>query len=68
MGREKLAKVHRIAYSIKVNMAAFLAQGLYAKAHRHPELIDQTIWDNKYSVAASAVGRPSKSRPMPTAS
>jgi hypothetical protein len=67
---------------------------LYAKAHRHPELIDQTIWDvfgaerpklvpyagrfdgfhavpasvsktclvrfdnNKYSVAASAVGRP----------
>src|SRR3954467_548686 len=67
---------------------------VYAKAHRHPELIDQTIWDvfeaerpklvpyagrfdgfhavtasvsktclvrfdnNKYSVAASAVGRP----------
>src|SRR5918995_1462971 len=49
---------------------------VYAKAHRHPELTEQTIWrvfeaerpklvpyvvrfdNNKYSVVASAVGRP----------
>ncbi|MBP2433875.1 hypothetical protein ABIE91_001203 [Bradyrhizobium elkanii] len=51
----------------------------YAKAYRHPELVDQTIWEvfeaclvrfdnNKYSVAASAVGRRSRSKPMPIAS
>ena len=77
---------------------------VYTKAHRHPELSEQTIWEvfeaerpklvpyagrfngfhavpasvsktclvrfdnNKYSVAASAVGQPVGSRLMPTAS
>jgi len=76
----------------------------YAKAHHHPELTEQTIWEvfeaerptlvpyagrfdgfhavpasvsktclvrfdnNKYSVAANAVGRPVEAMPMPTAS
>jgi len=75
----------------------------YAKAHRHQENVDKTIWEvfeeerqtllpyrgssmgsrsarfsledlpgalrhNRYSVNASAIGRPSKSTPMPGAS